>query len=295
MIAGLIYFATEAWASLWRGRSAAILSVLTIAIAGFVLGLFLLVAGHVQRTVDRWSRSAEMSVYLRDESTDGERAAVRSALRAEPSVAAIEFVSKSDALARFRKNFPDLAPAADSAADNPLPASFEVRLGADRTGAALERLSVRTAGMAGVADVRYDRRWLDRLVSLGTFVRWSGLLLAAVLVFAAALTVTSVVRLSLLARRDEVEIMELVGAPHAFIRGPFVCEGMFQGGLGAVAALVLLRVALWVAAPRLSALAAGLFDVGRIEFLSGLSAAGLLVGGMAVGCLGGWVASRRTR
>ena len=129
MIAGLIYFATEAWASLWRGRSAAILSVLTIAIAGFVLGLFLLVAGHVQRTVDRWSRSAEMSVYLRDESTDGERAAVRSALRAEPSVAAIEFVSKSDALARFRKNFPDLAPAADSAADNPLPASFEVRLG----------------------------------------------------------------------------------------------------------------------------------------------------------------------
>jgi cell division transport system permease protein len=295
MIAGLTYFVTEAWTSVWRGRSAAILSVLTIAIAAFVLGLFLLVAGHVQRTVDQWSRSAELSVYLRDESTDGERAAVRNVLRATPSVAAVEFVSKTAALTRFRKNFPELAPATDSAADNPLPASFEVRLGSDQSAAAVERLSARVSRMAGVADVRYDRRWLDRLVSLGNFVRWTGLLLAGVLVLAAALTVTNVVRLSLYARRDEIEIMELVGAPLSFIRGPFVCEGMIQGGLGAVVALVGLRVALTLSAPRLSALAAGLFEVGRIEFLSGLSVAGLIVGGMAVGCLGGLVASRRIR
>lgn len=294
MNTGLTYFVTEAWTSLWRGRSAAILSVLTIAIAAFVLGLFLVVAGHVQRTVDQWSRSAEMSVYLRDEATADERAAVRSALGAAPPVAAVEFVSKSDALARFRKNFPELAPAADSAGDNPLPASFEVRLRPGQS-ASIDALSARVSRMPGVADVRYDRRWLDRLVSLGSFVRWTGLLLTAVLVLAAALTVTSVVRLSLHARRDEIEIMELVGAPHSFIRGPFVCEGMIQGGLGAVVALVLLRVALALAVPRLSALAAGLFDVGRVEFLSGVSVVGLLVGGMAVGCLGGLVASRRMR
>jgi cell division transport system permease protein len=295
MIAGLTYFLTEAWTSVWRGRSAAMLSVLTIAIAGFVLGLFLLVAGHVQRTVDQWSRSAELSVYLRDEATDGERAAVRNALRAAPPVAAVEFVSKGDALARFQKNFPELAPGVDSAGDNPLPASFEVRLGAGQSAAVLERLSVRVSRMPGVADVRYDRRWLDRLESLGSFVRWTGLLLAAVLVLAAALTVTNVVRLSLHARRDEIEIMELVGAPLSFIRGPFVCEGMIQGGLGASIALVLLRVALALAVPRISALAEGLFDVGRIEFLSGLWVVGLIVGGMAIGCLGGLVASRRIR
>lgn len=295
MIAGLSYFVAEAWTSVWRGRSSAALSVLTIAIAGFVLGLFLLVAGHVQRTVDQWSRSGELSVYLRDEATDDERAAVRGALRAVPSVAAVEFVSKGDALARFRRNFPDLAPAAGSAGDNPLPASFEVRLGSGQSAAALEQLSARVSRMPGVADVRYDRHWLDRLVSLGNAVRWAGLLLAGVLVLAAALTVTNVVRLSLHARRDEIEIMELVGAPHSFIRGPFVCEGMIQGGLGAVVALVLLRVALALTAPRLSALAAGLFDVGRIEFLSVAWIAGLVVGGMAVGCLGGLVASRRIR
>jgi cell division transport system permease protein len=149
--------------------------------------------------------------------------------------------------------------------------------------------------MPGVADVRYDRRWLDRLESLGSFVRWTGLILAAVLVLAAALTVTSVVRLSLHARHDEIEIMELVGAPLSFIRGPFVCEGMIQGGLGASIALVLLRIALALAVPRISAMTAGLFAVGRIEFLSGLWVVGLVVGGMAVGCLGGLVASRRMR
>ncbi len=295
MIAGLTYFATEAWISLWRGRAAAVLSVLTIAIATFVLGLFLLVAGHVQRTVDQWSRSAELSVYLRDEATGEQRAAVQGALRAAPSVAGIEFVSQGEALARFRKTFPDLASAVDPAEDNPLPASFEVRLGSGQSAASLERLSARVLRMPGVADVRYDRQWLDRLESIGSLVRWTGLLLAAVLVLAAAFTVTNVVRLSLHARRDEIEIMELVGAPHSFIRGPFVFEGMFQGGLGALVALVLLRVALALAVPRLAALAAGLFDVGRVGFLSGPWIAGLLVGGMAVGCLGGLVASRRAR
>ena len=89
--------------------------------------------------------------------------------------------------------------------------------------------------------------------------------------------------------------MELVGAPIVFIRGPFVCEGMIQGGLGAVIALGVLRGALAIAAPRLSMLAAGLFEIGPIEFLSVFAVAGLIVGGMAVGCLGGVVASRHVR
>lgn len=294
MIGGLTYFVTEAWLSLWRGRVSTVLSTLTIAIAVFVLGLFLLVGGHVQRTVDRWGRSAEVSVYLHDEATAGQRSVIERTLRADPSVAGLDVVSKDEALARFRRDFPELAPATAGASDNPFPSSFEVRLGrAPASAAALERLATRVAALPGVADVSYDRRWLDRLVSLGQFVRWTGLGLAAILILAAALTVTNVVRLSLHARRDEIEIMELVGAPFAFIRGPFVCEGMIQGGLGAVVALVALWAVFALAAPRLSAMAAGLFDVGRIEFLSVAAMSCLLVGGMAVGCLGGFVASRR--
>jgi cell division transport system permease protein len=296
MIGALKYFLTEAAVSLWRGRRSSILSVLTIAVALFMLGLFLLVSANLERLVAEWGRSAEFSVYLRDEATSSERGAIEGVLKAEPSVTGVEFVSKDAALARFRRDVPDLAPATEGAPDNPFPASFEVRLSSTRVdAAALERLATRAARMQGVADVRYDRRWLDRLVSLASFVRWSGLALSAVLILAAALTVTNVVRLALYARRDEVEIMELVGAPMAFIRGPFVFEGILQGGLGASVAVLALWLGVGLARPRLAAAAGGLVDASAIEFLSAETALLVLVGGMVVGCIGGLVAARRLR
>jgi len=296
VIGALKYFVTEAFLSLWRGRRSSFLSILTIAIALFMLGLFLLVSANLERTMQEWTRSAEFSVYLRDEATPDERAAIERALRAEPSVAGVDAVSKDDARARFRRDFPELAPATAGALDNPFPASFEARLGSSAVSpAALEKLASRLGVLPGVSDVRCDRRWLDRLASLGVIVRWAGLFLAATLVVAAGLTVTNVVRLALYARRDEVEIMELVGAPMSFIRGPFVCEGVIQGGLGAILALVLLRVVVDVATPRLATLAAGVFDVRTIEFLTGATMALVLGGGMLVGCLGGLAAARRLR
>ena len=111
---------------------------------------------------------------------------------------------------------------------------------------------------------------------------------------AAALTVATVVRLALHARRDEIEIMQLVGAPQAYIRGPFVMEGILQGGIGATVALVLLAVglpapfgvAIWCRSRRPSIFRRCGFCRSGFAFL-------LLVGGMMVGCLGGFVASRR--
>ena len=294
MIRGLGYFVTEAFLSLWRGRGSSVLSVLTISIALFMLGLFLLLSANLQRVVDEWSRSAEFSVYLRDEAAAPERDAVRRALAEHPAIAGIDAVSKEAALERFRHNFPELAPATVGAPDNPFPASFEARLKSSNVQASeLGRLAERIGTMPGVADVRYDRRWLDRLASLSAFVRHAGFVLASILVLAAGLTVANVVRLALYARRDEVEIMELVGAPTAFIRGPFVCEGIIQGGIGAVLALAALWIVLGLASSRLAAAAGGMFDVQALTFIPGASIALVVAGGMAVGCLGGLVAARR--
>ena len=93
----------------------------------------------------------------------------------------------------------------------------------------------RVAELPGVADVRYDREWLGRLASGLDAARGAGLALALLMAIAAAITVAAVVRLGLHARHDEIEIMQLVGSPMSFIRGPFVAEGLLQGGLGAVA------------------------------------------------------------
>ena len=115
----------------------------------------------------------------------------------------------------------------------------------------------------------------------------------AILFLAAALTVATVVRLALHARRDEIEIMQLVGAPTAYIRGPFVMEGVLQGGIGATVALVLLLITFLALRGRYLTPLAAAINLSSVRFLSPGLCLVLLVGGMLVGCLGGLVASRK--
>jgi cell division transport system permease protein len=124
-----------------------------------------------------------------------------------------------------------------------------------------------------------------------SIVRAVGLVMGAVLTVAAALTVASVVRLALHARHEEIEIMQLVGAPPAYIRGPFVMEGVIQGGVGALIALVALAVTFFsLRGPYLTPLATAV-NLTTIGFLPAELAVLLVVGGMLVGCVGGLVAA----
>ena len=288
----LRYSFAEALASLKRGRQSGLLSTGTIALALFVLGGFLIVTANLERLGAEWSRTAEMSVYLEDAISDEQRRGVEAELAGSDLVASREYVSKEAALTRFKETFKDLAESIQTLGDNPLPASYEVQL---KTGATAETgvdgLGAKLRGTAGVADVRYDRQWLSRLMGAISVIRAVGLVLAAVLTIAAALTVASVVRLALHARRDEIEIMQLVGAPPAYIRGPFVMEGTIQGGIGALVAVVALAAAFFaLRGPFLVPLAAAV-NLSSITFLPVELAVLLVAGGMAVGCVGGLVAA----
>ena len=291
-MSALKYSFDEAVASLWRGRRSGVLSTATIAVALFVLGGFLLATSNLERLGLEWSKTAEMSVYLDDQITPEQKRGVEQMLAPGDVVAAAEFVSKPEALKRFRQTFADLATTVESLDSNPLPASYEVRLRPSGDApAAIASLSGRLRAAPGVADVRYDRQWLDRLLAAVSIVRTVGFALGAVLTIAAALTVANVVRLALYARRDELEIMELVGAPQAYIRGPFVMEGVLQGGIGAAMALAGLALLFLVVRSRyLVALAAAL-NLSSFRFLPLDLCGVLLLGGMAVGCVGGYVAA----
>jgi len=292
----LSYAVEEAVASLWRGRQSGILSTATIGLALFVLGAFLLVTSNLQRLGAEWSRAAEMSVYLKDDLAPEQRIAIETALTPGTAVVGREYVSKADALAKFRRTFGDLAATLNDLGENPLPASYEVRLqaGSD-TREELDRLAATLRQMPGVADVRYDRQWLDRLLATIGLIRGLGLTLGLILTMAAALTVANVVRLALHARRDELEIMQLVGAPETYIRGPFVMEGVIQGGLGALAALAALAVGFVALQARYLTPVASAVNLTSVSFLPLQMCALLVVGGMVVGCLGGFVAAWTAR
>jgi cell division transport system permease protein len=297
MLRALKYFIVEATASLWRGWQSGLLAVLTIAAGLFVLGFFLIVNTNLQALVGRWSESAEISVYLTDAVTPDERRAIDELVEQSGLSVSRQFISKSDAVARFKQDFPDLAGAAERLESNPFPASLEIRLRPEArdAGEAVDRFAATLSGTAGVADVRYDRRWLNRLNAAIRFARGVGIVIVAMLALAAALTVANVVRLAAYARRDEIEIMQLVGAPFAYVRGPFVFEGILQGGLGALLAILGLWAVFVAGRARFGELASEALGVGRLAFLPAELWVLLIAGGMLLGCVGGLVVARGVR
>lgn len=287
------YAVEEALASLWRSGRSALVSIGTIAIAFATLGGFLLLSVNVQDMLDRWLEAAEISVYLHDTATNVEREALEQMLRARPEVAAVEYVPKALALQRFRADFPELADVTASLSQNPFPSALEVRLRTEADAdAAAETLAREVSGRAGVGDVRFDRRWLARLLAVVTSARVAGAVVAGILMLGAAFTVGAVVRLSLYARRDELEIMALVGAPFSFLRGPFVVEGMLLGGLGAAVALVAVSILYALLGRWIGSDLAGLAAAGQLRFLGYGEIAILLLGGVSVGAAAGTLASR---
>jgi cell division transport system permease protein len=287
------YALRQAWASLWRSGTATAFAVLAITLAAVVLGTLLLVTWNVDRLVARFTDASEFSVFLRDDASSEQRGDVETAIDQSGVSDGREYVSKAQALSRFRAQFADLSSLTNDFDDNPFPASLEVRVRpeAARNGRA-DMLVKRLAALPGVADVRYDREWLARVADGLGAVRGAGFALALLMALAAAVTVAAVVRLGLQARRDEIEIMKLVGSPVSFIRGPFIAEGLLQGGLGAVFAIALL----WAGFAAVRAWWGGdlssLLDGAAIQFLPARLVALLVAGAMFVGAAGGFTASR---
>ena len=287
------YALREACASIWRHRGASAFAIVASALAMIVLGALLIVTWNVEQLLAEWSSATEFSVFLRDEATSEERGAIEALIDESGVVEAREYVSKADALTRFRREFVELAPLTEGFDDNPFPASVEVRIRSDAEADGRADALVReVAALPGVADVRYDREWLERVASGLGAIRGVGFALALVMALAAAVTVASVVRLSMDSRRDELDVMALVGAPYAFIRGPFAAEGVLQGGVGALLALGLL----WVGCAAVNSWwgpdLAAVLDGGSVQFLPARLSAGLVAGGMFVGGTGGFAASR---
>ncbi|PYQ25075.1 MAG: hypothetical protein DMF79_00155 [Acidobacteria bacterium] len=290
----LAYFFQEAFTSLWRSLLMNALSVGTIAVSLFVLGAFLVVAGSLNEVVQRWTQKVQVIFYLEDGVETRVRESLQNRLQEDPAVEAVDRVSRQQALERFHSLFRDLRSLPDDLGENPFPASLEVVLkSGHRSPAEVERLVHAFEKAPGVQEVQYDLLWIERLATGARLVRGVGAFLGGVLVLAGIFTISNVIRLTVYAREDELDIMRLVGATQAYVKGPFVTEGMIQGGLGGLLSVGLL----WLAVRWLTqGLAAGSDLLGRapIGLPSGLPAM-LVVGGMVVGVVGSLVSLRRVR
>jgi cell division transport system permease protein len=288
------YFFQEALTSLWRSRLINALSVGTIAVSLFVLGAFLTVASNLSEVVTRWTEKVQVTFYLADGLEDRIRDSLAGRLKDDPAVESVTLVSRDQALDRFRGLFKDLRTLPDDLGSNPFPASLEVTLKSARQSPEEVKRLVRALEKApGVEEVQYDLLWIERLSTAVRLVRGVGAFLGGILVLAGVFTISNVIRLTVYARQDELDIMRLVGATRAYVTGPFVVEGMIQGGLGGLLSLGLLWVAFRVAAR--DALAASDLMGRAVVFLPAGVCLGIVAGGMIVGVVGSLISLGRTQ
>ena len=290
----LSYFLEEALTSLWRSRLINALSIGTIAVSLFVLGAFLTVASNLSAVVDRWTDKVRVTFYLAEPLESHIRASLVDQLEADAAVEGVELVTREQALERFRTLFRDLRTLPDDLGENPFPASLEVALRPGHAGPdAVRQLVERYAKAPGVQEVQYDLLWIERLTTTARLVRGVGALLGGILVLAGVFTISNVIRLTVYARQDELDIMRLVGATRAYVKGPFVVEGMLQGGLGGLVSVALLWLTFQVLAT--DAIAASDLMGRAVVFLPRRLTLLIVVGGMLVGVAGSLVSLGRSK
>lgn len=292
----LAFVLGETLRDLRRAGRVAVSAVVLIALSLVALGVFWVLSANLGRAVAEWRDRVRIIVYLKREASPAEAYALLQRVRAMPEVAAASYVSKAEALASLKRVLGKDASVAEQLPVNPLPASVEVTpTAAGATPAGAQALVERLAGLPEADEVAGGVEWVERLGQWQRLLATIGLGTGAVLALAAILTVTTSTTLVLHVRRQETEIMRLVGAPEAAIRLPLLLQGLIQGLVGAGFALVTLRVAHQVAAPHLEPLTSLTIGLPRLEFLTPAAMLTMLLAGAVLGAFGGVLArGRRT-
>lgn len=247
MLPKLRFFFRQALAALLRSFGVTALAVGTIGVALAVLATFVIIVANLDRVAEQLGRDVEISAYLKRGTsfTDGEALAAQ--VKGWTEVETARYLPSELAMEEFKKSLGEDGILLDGLPPDVLPASVELTLHPHPwTGAEVKAIGARLAAIPAVEDVRYGQEELDRVNALLSFARIGTLVLGFALCLATILIVSNTIRLTVYARRDEIDIMSLVGATNAFVRAPFVLEGAIQGLLGgglAVASLVVLEAA----------------------------------------------------
>jgi cell division transport system permease protein len=240
------FFVREALRGLRRSSAPALAALLTILLTALVLGVFIPIVQATTGTANEVRSRVVVDVYVKESATQLQQAQLRGALEATGNVKSVEFISKGEALARAEaKNPKAFREGAELLGSNPLPASFRVTPeDPDRLDEIVQSLEQPgQPQFAAIDEVRDREEETDKILSATGLVKALTAGLAVLLVFASIALIANTIRLSIFARRREVEVMKLVGATNWFIRWPFVIEGVIVGFFGGLLAVLLLTIA----------------------------------------------------
>ena len=284
----------EALRDLRRAGSVAVSAILLISLSLAALGGFWLLSANLGHAVAQFRTRVKVVVYLKREPSTPDANALVERVRRMPGVAAVRYVGKIEALGTLKQVLGKDAAVVDLLPQNPLPASLEITPTAE--GATLEgarALVRRLSTLPETEEVGGGVDWMDRFARGQRLLWLFALGVGAVLAGAAILTVATATALVLHTRRDEMEIMRLVGAPEHVVRLPLLLQGMMQGLIGAVLAVWVLIGCYAIIGPRIEPLVTETLGLTHLAFLRPLNVVSLMAAGTLLGGLGGWLARGR--
>jgi cell division transport system permease protein len=238
------FFLREALRGLRRSSAPALAALLTVLLTAIVLGVFIPIVQATTGTANEVRGRVVLDVYVSPEASPAERSELERALESTDNVKSVDYISKSEALEELGRKVTDTDEKIELLGTNPLPDLFRVTPDdPDELHVIEDTLVVRgEPQLPAVDDVRNREGETDKILSATGLVKALAAGLAALLVFASIALVANTIRLSIFARRREVEVMKLVGATNWFIRWPFVIEGVIVGFLGGALAVLLLAI-----------------------------------------------------
>lgn len=278
---------------LYRAPVASLITMLVIGIAlALPTGVYLLLL-NFQSLTHGWEDAAQISLFLKTDAPAAQIEQLATDVIARDDIESVDVVTAAEALTEFRETS-GFGEALDTLGENPLPPVLIVMPLPDyRHGEKLQQLVSTLGGLEAVDLAQLDLDWLRRLQALMAFVHRGMLALAVMLGVAVLLVVGNTIRLDILNRREEIEVVKLIGGTDAFIRRPFLYAGLWYGLIGGIIAWLMINATLWLLKSPAEQLA-GLY--GSVYELIGLSATDsllLLCAATGLGLLGSWLAVGR--
>ena len=235
------FFLSRAITNIRQNVFVNVVTIGTITLALLIVSLFLLVFVNLENATDSLSERVQVTVYFDNELTGQDQAMYREKIMVLPGVSRVSYVTRDEALKRFKNRLRGQETLLEGVGAEVLPTSFEIALKrSHRETASVENFVSVLKRIPGITEVQYGEEWVRRFNSFLNFLRLLGALLGGFLVIAATFIVSNTIKLTIYSRRDELDIMSLVGATRFFIKAPFLLEGLIQGLVGSTLSVLLL-------------------------------------------------------
>jgi cell division transport system permease protein len=264
-----------------------VVTIITIAVAFFILNIFFIIYNNVNSVLGEWKGRIKIIAYLQDGVTGSGLTSIENHIKANTGIKNIKYYSKQDALEQFRAELKGQAGILNGVSADVLPAYLAITVkDSVLNNNTIDKIAASVKSIQGISDVQYGAQIAQKVSGILILVKMLGIGIGGFMLFAIFIIISNTIRISIFSRKDEIEIMKLVGATNIFIEIPFMLEGMIQVLTGTSISIVLLYLVYRLFLYRLHSTLGSLFINMNVSFISLNTIIAILIGSALLGIAG---------